>query len=104
MPVNFLTDSREERSTLRPANILIYGWVGRKHEYVNLTRISPLVGLRYGAFTMKQAVSKPLQVKWANIRKYVPTISCFLSNAIKCLQHFYRKLKNLCITLLYLLD
>jgi hypothetical protein len=28
--VNFLTDSHEGRSTLRPADVLVYGWVGGK--------------------------------------------------------------------------
>ncbi|KAJ0602758.1 putative exostosin [Helianthus annuus] len=43
-PVNFLTDPLEGRSTLRPADILVFGWVGGKHECVDLTGVSPLVG------------------------------------------------------------
>jgi hypothetical protein len=28
---NFLTDPQEGRSTLRPADVLVYGWIGGKH-------------------------------------------------------------------------
>jgi hypothetical protein len=31
VPVNFLTNPHERRSTLRPADIMVYGWVGGKH-------------------------------------------------------------------------
>ena len=44
--VNFLTDSREGRSTLRPTDVLVFGWVGGKHCCVDLTGVSLLVGLR----------------------------------------------------------
>jgi hypothetical protein len=43
--VNFLTDPYEGRSTLRPADVLVNGWVGGKHAYVDFTEVSPLVGL-----------------------------------------------------------
>jgi len=43
--VNFLTDLVDRRSTLRSANVMVYGWVGEKHACVDLTGISPLVGL-----------------------------------------------------------
>ncbi|MCI20166.1 auxilin-like protein [Trifolium medium] len=49
-PVNFLTDPQDERSTLRPTDVLVYGWVGGKHACVDLTRVSPLVGLGVGEF------------------------------------------------------
>ncbi|KAL6500200.1 hypothetical protein OROHE_025566 [Orobanche hederae] len=57
-PVNFLTDPHEGRSTLRPADILVYGWVGGKHACVDLTGVSPLVGLRDDDFTVGQAALK----------------------------------------------
>jgi hypothetical protein len=38
--MNFLTNSQERRSTLRPADVLVYGWEGGKHACVNLTRVS----------------------------------------------------------------
>ncbi|GJX90977.1 hypothetical protein Tco_0344303 [Tanacetum coccineum] len=41
-PVNFLTDPSDGKSTLRPADILVFGWVGGKHACVNLTGVSPL--------------------------------------------------------------
>ncbi|KAJ0558615.1 putative exostosin [Helianthus annuus] len=56
-PVNFLTDPLEGRSTLRPADILVFGWVGGKHVCVDLTGVSPLVGLGGSAFTVGQAAS-----------------------------------------------
>ncbi|KAL7603985.1 hypothetical protein Lser_V15G19890 [Lactuca serriola] len=57
-PVNFLTDPTEGRSTLRPADILIFGWVGGKHACVDLTGVSPLVGQRAGGFTAGHAALK----------------------------------------------
>ncbi|GKA88850.1 putative reverse transcriptase domain-containing protein, partial [Tanacetum coccineum] len=36
-PVNFLTDPPDGRSTLRPADILVFGWVEEKHACVDLT-------------------------------------------------------------------
>ncbi|GKD76758.1 hypothetical protein Tco_1339379 [Tanacetum coccineum] len=50
-PVNFLTDPSDGRSTLRPADVLVFGWVGGKHACVDLTRVSPLVGLSSRGFT-----------------------------------------------------
>ncbi|GJW73107.1 hypothetical protein Tco_0132477 [Tanacetum coccineum] len=44
-PVNFLTDSSDRISTLRPADVLVFGWVGGKHTCVDLTGVPPLVGL-----------------------------------------------------------
>ncbi|MFS8025730.1 putative petal formation-expressed [Helianthus anomalus] len=57
-PVNFLTDPLEGRSTFRPADILVFGWVGGKHACVDLTGVSPLVGLGSSAFTVGQAALK----------------------------------------------
>jgi hypothetical protein len=57
-PVNFLTDPREGRSTLRPADVLVYGWIGGKHACVDLTGVSPLVGLRTWDFIVGQAALK----------------------------------------------
>nr|GEY83151.1 hypothetical protein [Tanacetum cinerariifolium] len=49
-PVNFLTDPLEGRSTLRPADILVFGWAGGRHACVDLTGVSPLVGFRENGF------------------------------------------------------
>ncbi|GKA48095.1 hypothetical protein Tco_0741053 [Tanacetum coccineum] len=57
-PVNFLTDPLEGRSTLRPADILVFGWAGGKHACVDLTGVSPLVGLRDNGFVAGQAALK----------------------------------------------
>ncbi|KAF5787738.1 putative exostosin [Helianthus annuus] len=57
-PVNFLTDPMEGRSTLRPANMLVFGWARGKHACVDLTGVSPLAGLRENGFVAGQAVRK----------------------------------------------
>ncbi|GJR80634.1 hypothetical protein Tco_0151419 [Tanacetum coccineum] len=56
--VNFLTDLSEGRSTLRPTDVLAFGWVRGKHACVDLTRVSPLVGLSSRGFTAGQAALK----------------------------------------------
>ncbi|KAJ0946318.1 hypothetical protein HanRHA438_Chr01g0002681 [Helianthus annuus] len=48
--VNFLTDCMEGISTLRPADLLVFGWVRGKHACVDLRGVSPLVGLRENGF------------------------------------------------------
>jgi hypothetical protein len=67
--VNFLTDPQEGRSTLRPADVMVYGWVGGKHACVDLTGVSPLVGLRAGTFTVGQAALKVASCKVAKHEK-----------------------------------
>ncbi|KAJ0925533.1 putative reverse transcriptase domain, exostosin [Helianthus annuus] len=57
-PVNFLTGPLEGRSTLRQADILVFGWEGGKHACVDLTGVSPLVGLKDKSFVVGQAVLK----------------------------------------------
>ncbi|KAF5770941.1 hypothetical protein HanXRQr2_Chr14g0665051 [Helianthus annuus] len=57
-PVNFLSDPLEGRSTLRPADILVFGWVGGKHDCVDLTGVSPFVGLGGNVFTVGQTALK----------------------------------------------
>ena len=51
------------RSTLRPADILVFGWIGGKHDCVDLTGVSPLIGLRNEGFTMGQAALKAASCK-----------------------------------------
>ncbi|GKD48808.1 hypothetical protein Tco_1277784 [Tanacetum coccineum] len=62
-PVNFLTDPSDGRSTLRPADVLVFGWVGAKYVCVNLTRVSPLVRLSSRGFTAGQAALKAASCK-----------------------------------------
>lgn len=57
-PVNFLTDPLDGRSTLRPADILLFGWAQGKHACIDLTGVSPLVGLRNSVFVAGQALLK----------------------------------------------
>nr|GEV49537.1 putative reverse transcriptase domain-containing protein [Tanacetum cinerariifolium] len=68
-PVNFLTDALEGRSTLRPADILVFGWAGRKYACVDLTGVSPLVGLRDNGFVVGQAALKAESSKVAKHKK-----------------------------------
>ncbi|GJW04814.1 RNA-directed DNA polymerase, eukaryota [Tanacetum coccineum] len=65
--VNFLTDPLERRSTL--ADILVFGWVGGKHACVDLTGVSPLVGLRDNGFIAGQAALKAESSKVAKHEK-----------------------------------
>ncbi|GJS07801.1 hypothetical protein Tco_0364597 [Tanacetum coccineum] len=68
-PVNFLTDPLEGRSTFRPADILVFGWAGGKHACVDLTGVSPLVGLRDNGFVAGQAALKAESSKVAKHEK-----------------------------------
>ncbi|GKC29360.1 hypothetical protein Tco_1036654 [Tanacetum coccineum] len=62
-PVNFLTDPSDGRSTLRPADILVFRWVGGKHACVDLIGVSPLVGLSSRGFTVGEAALKAASCK-----------------------------------------
>ncbi|GJX60384.1 hypothetical protein Tco_0291774 [Tanacetum coccineum] len=62
-PMNFLTDLSDGRSTLRPADVLVFGWVGGKHACLDLTGVSPLVGLSSRGFTAGQAALKVASCK-----------------------------------------
>ncbi|KAK9052651.1 hypothetical protein SSX86_029281 [Deinandra increscens subsp. villosa] len=68
-PVNFLTDPLEGRFSLRPADVLVFGWAGGKHACVDLTGVSPLVGLRDNGFVAGQAVLKAESGKVAKHEK-----------------------------------
>ncbi|GJX33941.1 hypothetical protein Tco_0245498 [Tanacetum coccineum] len=61
--VNFLTDPSDGKSTLRPIDVLVFGWVRGKHACVDLTGVSLLVGLRCWGFTMGQAALKDASCK-----------------------------------------
>ncbi|GJY50389.1 hypothetical protein Tco_0441236 [Tanacetum coccineum] len=62
-PVNFLTDPSDGRSTRRPANVLVFGWVGGKHTCVDMTRVSPLVGLSSQGLTVGLAALEAASCK-----------------------------------------
>jgi hypothetical protein len=68
-PMNFLTDPLDRRSTLRPVDVMVYECVGGKHAYVDLTRVSPLVGLGVWPFTVVQATLKAASSKAAKHEK-----------------------------------
>ncbi|KAJ0834466.1 hypothetical protein HanRHA438_Chr16g0743911 [Helianthus annuus] len=57
-PVNFLTDRMEGRSTLRLADLLVFGWARGKHACVDLMGVSPLVDLKENGFVAGQAARK----------------------------------------------
>ncbi|GKC10586.1 hypothetical protein Tco_1007368 [Tanacetum coccineum] len=61
--LNFFTDPLDGRSTLRPADVLIFGWVRGKHACVDLTGVSPLVGLSSRGFIVRQAALKAASCK-----------------------------------------
>ncbi|KAI3796893.1 hypothetical protein L1987_39580 [Smallanthus sonchifolius] len=63
--VNFLTDPLEERSTLRPADILVFGWTGGKHACVDLTVVSFLVGLSDNRFVTGHAALGESRISFA---------------------------------------
>nr|GEY27902.1 putative reverse transcriptase domain-containing protein [Tanacetum cinerariifolium] len=67
--VNFLTDTSDERFTLRPVDVLVFGWVGGKHACVDLTEVSPLVGLSSWRFTAGQAALKAASCKVTKHKK-----------------------------------
>jgi len=67
--VNFLTDPLDKRSTLRPTGVMVYGWEGGKHVCVDLTGVSPLVGLGVGPFTVGQEALKAASSKAAKHEK-----------------------------------
>ena len=67
--MNFLTDPLDGRSTLRTADVLVFGWVGGKHACVDLTGVSPLVGLSSRGFIVGQAALKASSYKVAKHEK-----------------------------------
>jgi hypothetical protein len=66
--MNIFTDSQKWRSTLKPVNVLVYGWIGGEHACIDLTEVSPLLRMENEDFTMRYA-------KWSNMKKHI--------------QHFY---------------
>ena len=70
--VNFLTNPLDRSSTPSPADIMVYGWVGGKHACVDLTGVSPRVGLAVGPFTVGQA---SLKVASSKVAKHEKTCS-----------------------------
>nr|GEX31761.1 putative reverse transcriptase domain-containing protein [Tanacetum cinerariifolium]GEX98803.1 putative reverse transcriptase domain-containing protein [Tanacetum cinerariifolium] len=58
VPLNLLIDPSNGRTTLRPADVLVFGWVGGKHACVNLTGVSPLVWLSSRDFKAGHAALK----------------------------------------------
>ncbi|GJV30569.1 putative reverse transcriptase domain-containing protein [Tanacetum coccineum] len=68
-PVNFLTDPLEGRSTLRPVDILVFGWARGKNACMDLTGVSPLVGLMDNRFVAGQAALKAKSSKVAKHEK-----------------------------------
>ncbi|KAJ0523272.1 putative exostosin [Helianthus annuus] len=109
-PVNFLTDPMEGRSTLRPTDLLVFGWARGKHACVDLTGVSPLAGLRENGFVAGQAVRKAESKKVdkhakacvENQHVFVPfafdTFGSLASEAIQFLIRVQRVIHNNCST------
>jgi len=51
--------------TLRPADVMVYGWIGGKHACVDLTGVSSLVRLGVRTFTVEQITLKVVSSKVA---------------------------------------
>lgn len=56
--------------TLRPTNIFVNGCVSEKYTCVDLTEVSPFVGLRTRGFTMGQTTLKVVSSKVAKHEKW----------------------------------
>jgi len=65
--VNFLTDPLDRRSTLTPTDVMVYGRVVRKHTCMDLSRVSPLIGLWVKTFTVGHTVLKVESSKVAEL-------------------------------------
>ena len=63
--MTFLTDPREGRSTLRPADVLVFGWMSGNHACIDVTGVSPLVGLGNGPFVVGKAALNAASAKVA---------------------------------------
>ncbi|GKB23038.1 hypothetical protein Tco_0862439 [Tanacetum coccineum] len=68
-PVNFLTNPSDRRSTLRLADVLVFEWVGGKHMCVDLTGVSPIVGLSGRGFIVVQAALQAASYKVTKHKK-----------------------------------
>jgi len=86
--MNFLTNPLDKRSTLRPADVMVYRLIGEKHACVDLTGVSPLVGLGVGPFTVGQAAIKVTSNKVVKHEKLCPTINMFLYHLFLTLSVF----------------
>ncbi|GJR09124.1 signal peptide peptidase [Tanacetum coccineum] len=81
--VNFLTDASDGRSTLEPTDVLVFGWVEGKHECMDLTGVSPLVGLSSRGLTLA-----PL------VMKVDPNINVILTACLSVFVGCYRSVKS----------
>ncbi|MFS8000676.1 putative exostosin [Helianthus anomalus] len=109
-PVNFLMDPMERRSTLRPTDLLVFGWAGGKHACVDLTGVSPLVGLRENGFLAGLAarkaeskkVNKHAKASAENQHVFIPftfdTFGSLAPEAINFLTRVQRVIHNNCLT------
>jgi hypothetical protein len=75
--MNFLTDPQEERSTLRPTDVLVYQWEGGKHVCVDLIGVSPVRDWGSKILLWDEKFSKLLQAKRPNMRKRALTTNTF---------------------------
>nr|GEW87703.1 hypothetical protein [Tanacetum cinerariifolium] len=79
--VNFLTDPLDGRSTLKPADILIIGWVGGRHVCTDLTGVSLLVGL---SATLVEEDDEDLMPTYGSLRGASRFLVPHPSGLLKC--------------------
>ncbi|MFS7994416.1 hypothetical protein Hanom_Chr12g01105851 [Helianthus anomalus] len=96
------------RSTLRPADLPVFGWARGKHACVDLTEVSRLVGLRENGFVAGQAarkaeskkVDKHAKACAENQHLFVPfafdTFGSLVPEAIQFLTRVQRVIHNNC--------
>lgn len=62
-PTNFLSDPREDRSTLCPTNILVYNWSKNKQACFDNTGVLLIVGFCNGIFEVGKAANSVVTAK-----------------------------------------
>ncbi|KAJ0855005.1 hypothetical protein HanRHA438_Chr14g0668691 [Helianthus annuus] len=63
------------RSTLRPADVLVFGWAGGKHACLDFTRVSPLLGSGKTVSWLARLCRKQNREKLLNMKKLVLRIN-----------------------------
>lgn len=69
-----MTDPLDGRSMLKPTDVLILGWIGWKHACVDLTKVSPLIGMGDDVFTVGHTALEDASYKVSKQEKTCMTI------------------------------
>lgn len=70
VPMNFMMTPKRGSMTLMPTNIFVNGCVWEKYTCVDLTEVSPFVGLGTRGFTVGQTILKEVSSKVAKHEKW----------------------------------